>query len=172
MSRYFNELVDIVDGRGYENLLLHMFNTPFYCKVREDGHHLHHCDELRTECNAHKSDEYNVLEFFIMLARGMDDIMHDLKHGDRTVDWFWMMMENMHLTQYTNTCYDEEIIDIIINRFLERKFNKNGEGGPFPLKRPLANMKRTDWWYAMNWYINENYNYEFDEVESEDFNYE
>lgn len=169
MSRYFNELVDIVDGRGYENLLLHMFNTPFYCKVASDENHLHHCNDLRSECNAHLADDYNVLEFFIALARGMDDILHDLKHGDRTADWFWMMMENMRLTQYTNPHYDEEIVDIIISRFVERKFNKNGDGGPFPLRHPLANMKRTDWWYAMNWYVEENYGYEFDDVESEDF---
>lgn len=167
MSRYFNELIDIVDGRGYENLLLHMFNTPFYCKVHNDSNTLHHCRDLRNECNAHHDDDYNVFEFFIALARGMDDILHDLQHGDRTADWFWMMMENMGLTQYTNPNYDEKRVDVVIQNFIERRFAKNGEGGPFPLKRPLGNMRRTEWWYALNWYVEENYDYEFNDIQEE-----
>lgn len=158
----------MVDGYGYENLLMTLYKTPFYAKVRNDENRMYEARELRAECGNSKDHPGNCLEVLYVIAKDVDEIMFDIKHGDRTVEWFWMMLTNMDLTRYTNPKFNEDEVLRILDIFVERKFSKNGEGGPFPLRRPPMNMRKVEWWYALNWYINENFSYEFDEIE-EDF---
>lgn len=165
MSRYFNKLVELVDGYGYENMLLDLYNTPFEVKVHNDENRLDEAYKLRDIYGGPHDNPGNCFEVLIVLAKDVDDILWDSRHGDRTKEWFWMMMENMGLTEYTNPNYNEGRVAIAIDIFVNRKFAKNGSGGPFPLRRPLSNMRRIEWWYALNAYVNENFEYEFEDIQ-------
>lgn len=150
-----------------------MFNTPFEVKVKNDANRVIQALNMRKELGYHprkfEKDLANCFEIFIILAQNMDDILHDLKHGNRTEEWFWLMMKNMGLIFHDNDDFVESDVDTILDMFVHRKYYKNGDGGPFPLKRPLDNMRRVELWYQVNWYVNENFEYEFNEIESEDF---
>ena len=48
-------------------------------------------------------------------------------------------------------------IDDILDRWIERKFSRNGKGSPFPLKKPKKDQRKVELWYQMQGYICENY---------------
>lgn len=166
---YFWFLVDYVDGYSYENLLLTMWETPFYAKIKLDENLLTKASAFRHKHSNSTKNPGNCLEIFVQLALNMDSILYDSKHGFRVVDWFWLMMENMHLIQHDNPNFDEDVVKDILDKFVKRRFKMNGEGGPFPLDRPRENLRKVSWWYNLNFYINENFVYEFENLEEDDY---
>lgn len=167
--KYFNKLVEIVDGYGYENLLRHLYSEEFIVKVKTDVNLIQDVRYLREKCDWPVTSPPTVLEILICIARNMDDILYDSKHDSRLREWFWLMLENMGLTMYTNPAYDENAVTTIVDIFNNRRYRVTGEGGPFPLKHPPKNMRKVDYWYQVNYYVNENFSYEFDNLE-EDIN--
>ena len=163
---YFYDLVNFVDGAGaYENVLQALFNTPFEAKVAKDENRLKDCRYLREKFGWPTVNPGNCLEVLIVVARDMEDILYDDRHGNRTVEWFWLMMSNMGLTEYTNARYEDTAVLDIIDKFVQRKYKTNGEGGPFPLRRPPNNQRRADLFMLMNYYVNENFIYEYEDLE-------
>ena len=72
-------------------------------------------------------------------------------------DLFWVFMENLGLSEYNrkNWSHTHVLVEIdeIISRWLERNFEYDGVGSPFPLKRPQKNMRRVELWYQLQAYI-------------------
>lgn len=165
MGEYFWNLVFLIAGDGYENLMIAMHEKPFTVKVRNDENRVKDVRYLREKFGGPVNADPSCLEIFICLARDMEDILYDDRHGNRMDEWFWLMMENMGLTYFTNPNFDEEKVKKILDIFVERKYKTNGEGGPFPLRRPPTSMRRAELWYQMNWYVNENFDYEFEDLE-------
>lgn len=165
--KYFNKLVEIVDGYGYENLLKDLYSTEFIVKVKTDANLNDDVRYLRERCGWPVTSPATVFEILICIARNMEDILYDEKHGDRLVEWFWLMLENMGLTFYNNTNYDANAVMTIVDIFNNRRYRMTGEGGPFPLRRPPANLRKVDYWYQLNYYVNENFIYEFNNLEED-----
>ena len=46
-------------------------------------------------------------------------------------------------------------INATLDRFLQRKFKKNGEGSLFTIRDPSKDMRNIDIWYQMCAYLNE-----------------
>ena len=100
----------------------------------------------------------SILEMFIALARNAEnDIMHDPDYGDRSGVWFWEMLENLGLDIYDDYHYFEDEIDKILDRFLHRRYEKNGTGGAFPVTNSNQNMRKKDLWWQMNAYLEERF---------------
>ena len=110
-----------------------------------------------------------VLEMLIALAiRCESDIMHDDACGDRTRLWFWEMIKNLGLIDYTDDAYmydksgsfDSEV-NHIIDIFLERRYDKHGRGGAFPLRKYRTNyysdQRKVEIWYQLSAWLIENY---------------
>lgn len=93
----------------------------------------------------------SVLEVMTSLAlRGGEDIM-----GDDPSIWFWKMIENLGLDSMTDTYYDEDYVNEIIQNMMNRRYRENGKGGLFIVKSPRYDMRKAELWYQMCWYIDE-----------------
>ena len=137
-------------------------------KVKLDENLLTKASTFRYNHSNSHNNPGNCLEIFVQLALDFDSIMYDGVHGPRVIDWFWLMMENMQLIQHDNPNFDEDTVKDILDKFVKRKFKPNGEGGPFPIDKPRENLRKVSWWYNLNFYIDENFAYEFDNLDTEE----
>lgn len=97
----------------------------------------------------------SVLEMMVALAvRCEEHIMDDPDIGDRTGKWFWGMIRNLRLEGMNDFRFDNRYVDDILVRLLERRYRKNGEGGLFTVNNG-RDMRKTDIWYQMNYYLDE-----------------
>lgn len=98
----------------------------------------------------------SVLEMMIALVmRCEEHIMDDPNIGDRTGYWFWNMVISMGLDMANDRYYDNESVDEVIFRFLNREYKSNGEGGLFIVNNPKRDMRQVEIWYQMCWYLSE-----------------
>lgn len=109
-------------------------------------------------------DYCSVLEMMIALARRCEvEIMHDPDYGDRTAIWFWEMMKNLELDYYNDSVFDKDPvksrteIDKILDIFLGRKYSREGKGNIFYVRNPFGNLTKTEIWYQMQYFLDENY---------------
>lgn len=100
----------------------------------------------------------SVLEMLVALARKAEDnIMHDPEIGDRTGNWFWQMLTNLGLCDYDDYRWDEAQVDQILDNFLHHRYESNGQGGAFPVRKKTRDLRKTDLWWQMNAYLEEHY---------------
>lgn len=98
----------------------------------------------------------SILEMMIALSiRCEEHIMGDPDIGDRTGFWFWKMINNLGLTDMTDSNYDEDYIYHVIDRFLKRRYDRNGHGGLFSIDRCRHDLRTAEIWYQMMWYLDE-----------------
>ena len=98
----------------------------------------------------------SVLEMMIALAFSVEeDIMDDSEYGDRTGQWFWNMLVNLGLGSMCDNRFDAKYVDEVINRFLYREYERNGEGGLFTIHDDSRDMRTAEIWYQTMWYLNE-----------------
>ena len=95
-----------------------------------------------------------VLEMMIALAiRCEETIMDDPNVGNRTGQWFWEMVKNLGLKTMIDTRFDEVYVDEIIERFLDREYEPNGEGGLFVIRNCDYDLRDVEIWYQLCWYL-------------------
>ena len=131
-SIYFDWLVDLVakdlfsKDTSYRKLLEHLYSIDFKYVLRmdknraEDGLGLRRKFSLATGYNfENRMKRCSVLEMMIALAvRCEDSIMEDPEYGNRVPQWFWGMIKNLGLYNMTDYNFDEEIVDNVIQKFL------------------------------------------------------
>lgn len=159
---YFNWLVERVSngmdettkkGKKILNLL---WDNPFRYLHRMDSNRIDDAESLRLEFgNIYNSYIFSkphcVLEVLVALADRMAyNIMAIDEVIPNTAYCFWEMMDNLNFS--TNDSNNQHILD----RFLDKEYDRNGYGGIFPLKSNRKNQRRLDLWYQMQNYINEN----------------
>lgn len=97
----------------------------------------------------------SVLEMMIALAiRCEEHLMDDPTVGNRTGQWFWNMIVNLGLGSMSDTRFDEGYVDKCVNRLLNREYGPNGEGGLFTVEHCRQDLRITEIWYQMMWYLN------------------
>lgn len=170
MSRqYFQYLCDIIDGSNYYNMLWLLHNVEYKCVVSGDNNRISDAMLLRDTYGNHgMTKNPTVLEVLVSLSQRCEkDIMHDDAIGDRTSHWFWLMMHNVGLDDknYSDDFWCDARVGRVNDKIFvlnERKYNKDGtNGGLFPLKSTKRDLRRVELWYQLNWYLLENYEYEF-----------
>lgn len=70
---------------------------------------------------------------------------------------FWTLMDNLQLTQFDDTRFDEDRVCYILNIWLDRKYDSRGNGSLFPLNNYSGDCRNLDIWGQMNAWISENY---------------
>ena len=96
----------------------------------------------------------SVLEALVALSQRIEkDIMFDMKYGDRTSEWFWMMLNNLGIQSDTSV----KDVDDRIQKWLQRDYGFNGYGGLFPLEDAGEDQSKVEIWYQMNTYMLEKY---------------
>lgn len=173
-DRYFHWMCQLVPirrysrGRSYQKLLYFLYNVDFRYTIPMDGNREADGIDLRYRFGYENS--YNesliasyldnrpcsVLEMMIALAiRCEENIMEDPEIGDRSGRWLWDMIVNLGLEDMNDTRFDERYVEEVVDRFLNRKYKKNGEGGLFKVRNPRRDMRTADIWYQMCWYLDE-----------------
>lgn len=98
----------------------------------------------------------SVLEMMVALAiRCEEGTMYDPEFGDRTGQWFWGMIDNLGLSGMTDEYFDEEFVNEVIFRLLNRKYQRDGYGGLFTVKHHNADMRNVEIWYQACFYLSE-----------------
>ena len=102
------------------------------------------CDVGQGECS--------VLEMLISVSENMVDILNE-----DIGTWFWVLLTNLGLDQFTDRCFNEGEVNYILNTWLDRDYRSNGYGSLFPLSRYNGDCRNLDTWSQMNAWIAENY---------------
>lgn len=152
---------------SFRRLLLHLHNTEFrYSMPRDgdrssDGHRLRYrfgdsmgYDEYTIE-SVFRYYDVSVLEMMIALAiRIEEDIMDNAEIGDRTNQWFWIMIVNLGLGDMMDDRYNAQHVDEVLNRFMDREYESNGKGGLFYIRNSKRDIRNLEIWYQMCEYLN------------------
>lgn len=73
--------------------------------------------------------------------------------------WFWEIMDNLNLKQYTDSVYEPRILESVDRALTivnDRTYKPNGRGGLFPLRRPKEDQRGVELWYQLAAYLLEN----------------
>lgn len=169
---WLSGLAGVVQERGtYWCLFGKLYSKEFYGLVPNDDNRSIDGQQMRKTF----IDEYmpfdddtvaidgpcRVLEMLIALAiRCEVHVMMDPEKGNRTKQWFWIMINNLGFGDFTDLEYSNQIstnIDENLDILLERKYDTDGLGGLFPLQHPFGDQTEVEIWYQLNQYLIENY---------------
>lgn len=169
INDYFEWLWNFTKCRGHSQnrkiiTLLHniefRYSIPMDANREEDGIDLRYrfITEVGIPKNYQEVYGYldgpcSVLEMMIALAiRCEESIMDDPDIGDRTSEWFWLMMKNLGLDYMNDRKFDRDIAEEKISIFLDRRYKRNGEGGLFVVNG-RRDLRKVEIWYQMCWYL-------------------
>ena len=171
-KEYFNWMCELVcDERyfnrsPYQKLLSYLHDRDFVYSIELDGNRAEdgidlryrfayeydYDDSLIDNCLGDKP--CSVLEMMIALAiRCEEHIMDDPDIGDRTVQWFWNMIDNLGLDSMSDSCFNRPCTEVIVDRFLNREYDDDGKGGLFTVERCAHDLRTVEIWYQMCWYL-------------------
>jgi len=161
-EEYFEWMYQKIEGKGYRSLLWELYREDFYALMELDDNRIYDGLELRykfgDECNIpkvvidkiFKGDNCSVLEVMIALAIRIEEtIMSDSDFGDRTSMWFWIMIKSLGLYDMTNKNFDNRHVMEVVDAFLTRGYEPNGEGGLFTVNDTNKDMRDVEIWYQM-----------------------
>lgn len=161
---YYNWLCSFVNDGQHSNLMSALYNKEFTYFIAMDGNRAEDGMALREKYERNNGKKLNmdiwkkpcnVLEMMVALSiRCETFIMGNSVYGDRTRLWFWKMIDNMGLTFMTDSKFNPEKTDYVLNRFLCRQYDSDGKGGLFIIKDPPADLRSIEIWMQMNWYLN------------------
>ena len=149
------------------DVLEHLHSIPFRYNILEDESRANDGVELRYTfgddmgyssveiCEYLDYIEPSVLEVLVALAVRLEqDIMFNPIYGDRTSQWFDIMLKNLGLP-IKNEDYDKNMTEQIIQTFLDGSYDPDGHGGLFVTKSG-RDMRNIEIWYQMFMYLEEN----------------
>lgn len=170
MAHYFDWLCDIVEinqeNRSYIYLAHALHDKYFYWSVPNDDNRISDAMLLRDEYFNGRipNNPCSVFELLIGIAVRIEEMMCEPEKGDRTAEWFWMMMSNLNIDFYNDETYlilmGEQNIDAIVTKLLDRTYTRNGRGGLFPLTKAKKDQRKVEIWYQMCTYLVDNYTFD------------
>ena len=161
---YYNWLLDMVGlHEGYENyssLMQYLYSRNYEYSIAMDSNRESGGLSLRSlyadYAGVYKEDVKDgpctVLEVFVSLAIDMDDYT-----SNGVKECFWEMMINLGLMNYENNMFDESMVGNIIDIWLNRQFDADGTGSPFPIAGSNEDMRTVELWNQMHRYLVEKY---------------
>jgi hypothetical protein len=163
-NRYLKNIIALVYddryGNSYKELFEYLYSKEFTWTIAMDRNRALDGIALR-DTYGYPGDPLDepcsVLEMLIALASRIENqLMWNYEEGDRTSQWFWTMLTNLGLNALDDEHFDISIAEQIVDRFLNREYDYNGEGGGlFVLNKPPADMRAVEIWFQVNWYISE-----------------
>lgn len=171
-NEFFEWMYNLVcNDRSYQNLsyrklLIFLHKKKFTYKVKRDANRAVDGVDFRYRFgyeNGYSREEIetyldtrpcSVLEMMVALAfRIEEQIMDDSEEGNRTGQWFWTMISNLGLGGMSDTKFDKDYCEFVIDRFLKREYEPDGKGGLFSIKDD-RDMRTAEIWYQAMWYLN------------------
>ena len=99
----------------------------------------------------------SVLEMLIGLAIRVDDELIGDPEEEHPEIFFMEMIKNLGLDRFRGNRYAEGDVIKVVDRWLDREFDCDGRGSPFPVKRDIRDQRELEMWDQMNAYISEKY---------------
>lgn len=162
-DKYFEYLCSIVQSKKnhYTRLLRYLHSREFVWDYSMDANRAFDGIEMRRmfEMDEHYDRVYlsgpcSMLEMMVALSMRIEnDIMDNLKYGDRTSQWFWTMVSNLGLGSMTDSKFNERKAEDIIDSFLNHEYEPNGKGGLFNVDCD-DDLRDEEIWTQMCWYVN------------------
>lgn len=162
-----SKIIDNESNLKYSKLMSHLYDIKFVAVMEmdtnraEDGKGLRRRFELEEHIPRDliidtfiDKPSCSMFEMMVALAiRCEETIMTDEEYGDRTAMWFWNMIVSLGLGTMNDTRFDEKYVNIVLDRFMDRQYKRNGEGGLFTIDGIKKDMRRVEIWYQMCWYL-------------------
>ena len=170
-NEYFERLNAIVSNKhcpkelSYRKLLMALHSTEFTYSIPKDKNRATDGLDLRCRFSLENSPNCNmeyveylcgpcsVLEMMVALALKCEEIMDDTSAGNRTGQWFWGMVVTMGLGAMTDSRFDRDYVTDVVNRFLNRDYQPDGQGGLFRVRHCDVDLRRVEIWWQMCWYL-------------------
>ena len=169
-DRYFDWMYQLVvddrySNKSYRKLFARLHDTEFTYTIPMDGNRAEDGIDLRYRFG--REQDYDdaliascldicpcsVLEMMTALAiRCEEHFMDNPDVGDRTGQWFWEMLVSLGLGDMDDEHFDRYHVDCVLERFLDRAYERNGKGGLFTVDNG-QNMRTTEIWYQMNFHL-------------------
>lgn len=139
------------------SLLRLLHSTEYVWLVSGDDNRAEEGLELRHEYAIFTGDESilkmaegcSVLEMLIAFAYRAEFVTDDAPH-----EWFWEMVHNLGLDQYTDAAeLQETYIRHVLDVWLWRQYSPNGAGGIFPLILHYEDQRQVETWYQFHAYL-------------------
>lgn len=163
-NRYFTYLGGLVgeEADNYFNMLNILHNMDFYSLIPNDDNRGEDGKQIRDEFHLSVNiRNCTVLEMLIGLSIRLEFETAQSQWEKTVAEWFWILIDNLGLTIFDDDMYKSMKprgeIEEIVQRLLDRKYEKNGNGGLFPLKYPKKDQRKVEIWYQMSAYVLENY---------------
>lgn len=165
-QKYFTWLVKQIggfekNGRRYEFMLSALYDRDFYWVLVNDENRAEDGKALRYEYSKKVIDDLEgpcrMLEMLVALAKRIErDIMADRRYGDRSGEWFWNMIDELGLDRFDDRNFDIIEVDVVLDRCLDREYQRDGTGSPFKSVRMSLgkwdNFKALELWNQANLY--------------------
>lgn len=174
-DRYFSWLLSLIEEDcevnpwDYEKLLRLLYSREFYWTLDMDENRALDGIDLRIsyiDKNELIDSDYildaiggpcTILEMLIALADRYEvHVMSNTEYGNRTGEWFWLMINNLGLMRTCeNDDFDSGLANHILDVFLNREYTYDGRGGLFYIPQPRRDLRNVEIWYQINWYFTE-----------------
>ena len=103
----------------------------------------------------------SMLELLIALSLRMEEqIIGNLRYGDRTGQWFWEMLTNLGVGYMTNERFNNVEYRRCVSNFMNYAYDPDGKGCLFRSEhKTIAEMTMLDVWYQMHEHLKDIHNY-------------
>lgn len=170
INSYFEWMYDLVCGKrfardiSYRKLLLHLHDIEFIYSIPKDANRADDGIKLRSrfayeedfpDADLYLEGPCSVLELMVALSIHCEEhIMDDPMIGNRTSQWFWIMISSLGLGGMNDTVYDPRYVDTVITRFLRREYKPDGTGGLFKVRNCEDDLRTLEIQYQLYRFIN------------------
>lgn len=145
--------------RTYWNLLNQLFNTEFAWFVPNDDNRAEDGRALRAEwaaCDGVEPESEwlslgcNFLELLIGLSRRLA-----FETDSNAADWFWQLIRNLGLSGQNDGRgnYKHEEVEDVTYAVIWRTYDRDGNGGLFPLRCASKDQRKVEIWYQLSEYL-------------------
>ena len=159
---------------SYKRLLSYLFSTDYHFTLALDANRASDGIGLRYQYAYEHGIAYSdvestvrngpcsMLEMMIALAIKCEEMMSNSSAGDRTGQWFWLMIVNLGFAGMPDHSFDRTVANYILSRFFDNQYSPDGHGGLFVIERCSTDLRTVDIFTQMYWYINASFH---DEIE-------
>lgn len=159
-SEYYIWLSSLVDDGDHSILIRYLYEFPFRWQFTLDGNRAAGGLNLRykfaNDNCVNVQDVGNGPCSILEMLIGLSDRLVEVISTD-IFDCFWKLICNLRLEQYTDDSFVAEEVNYILNSWLDRDYDRSGNGSLFPLKEYDGDCRNLDIWGQMNAWVAENY---------------
>lgn len=154
------------EHREYCDLINYMYTVPFTYIIPSDVNRIKDANEFYSrymyeyfsdeELNEDEDRFISVLEVLVALSVRVETDITGEPGNDSIDRWFWIMIRNLGLDEYSDDVFDEAEVYDILMVFMDRKYDRYGFGGLFPLENTVNDQRKVGIWEQFMEYLNEN----------------